>query len=179
MCGFRKKYGYNRGHGDSEKPLSMMCVLSDLLNGLIIDAEKGTARTSEQRLAYTMLETLPKLPRKILFVCDRAYTSYKMMKMILDSGNSFIIRASKSRTNTIKEFVASNKKEDLIKIYASNNIRSELHKKGITLPKDASITVRAVKYNLPSGEIEVLLTNLTREELSRDEIVEAYPLRWE
>lgn len=173
-----KQYGRNSDNSANEKPLSMMCVHYDVLNGVILDAAKGTARTAEQRLAYEILDDIVPKPYHELFLCDRAYTSFRLMWSIIEMGNYFVIRASKTRTLTIKEFYDSGADEATINIACSAKSHAEMVKKGMKLPCEATIQVRAIRYRLPNGDDEILLTNLPADEFPVKTIGELYPLRW-
>ncbi len=170
-------YGFNGDNVENEKPLSMICILVDLLNGVVIDADKGTARTSEQSLAYKMLNGLEALKHHILYLCDRAYTSFRTMWTIANSGDFFLIRASVFKTLSIKEFVASNKVDSMIEIKVSSQACAKMRKEGLDISKDKKISVRAVKVTLPNGDLEVLLTNLNSE-FAIDTLADLYTMRW-
>jgi len=174
----KEKYGFNPSRINTEKPLSMVCILCDLLNGIVMDAAIGTARTAEQRLAYGMLERDVSHPYPLLVLGDRAYTSFRVMYTISSAGNYFIIRASHTRTNSIKAFLSSEKQEDMIDITCSKKSHSEMVQAGHSLPSDASMSVRAIKYPLPNGETEILLTNLPANDFPASMVGSLYPLRW-
>lgn len=176
----KEKYGRNNEKINNEKPLSMMCVLTDLLNGIVIDAAKGGARTSEQKLAYDILEQQdkPKYPYRKLYLCDRAYTSFRTIYNIQQSGDFFLIRASVSKTSTIKEFYSSDDEDTMIDIVVSEQSRRQMNAKGVGLKLADRIRVRAVKYTLPDGTTEILLTNLLSEKYSIKELGKLYTLRW-
>lgn len=128
-----------------------MCRISavvDVLNDCIVNAAVSPFSTGERALAIGQIEEL-KAVLNALFLFDRGYWSPELVESIIGNGQKFLMRL------------------------ASNT--------GKTIARDKSATeyeLRRYSFVLPSGETEVLLTNLTPEEVSDDELAALYAKRW-
>ena len=90
---------------------------------------------------------------------DRGYWSPELAAKIHDSGNKFLIRIQKTTSKTV---------------------RNDANGSGIFKVKYNGKTYkfRFFKFILPSGELEILATNLSYDEASDENLVELYCLRW-
>jgi len=128
-----------------------MCRISgvvDVNNDCIVNAVVSPFSTGERALAIEQVEQL-KSVINALFLFDRGYWSAELVSDIIKNDQKFLMRL------------------------ASNS--------GKTVIKDESGTpyhLRRYSFKLPSGETEVLLTNLTEDEVSDDELAALYAKRW-
>ena len=128
-----------------------MCRISavvDVLNDCIVDACVSPFCVGERALAIEQVNKL-KTVQEIINLFDRGYWSPNLVKNIINNGQKFLMR------------LASNV--------------------GSTIVKDETgqiIPLRRHSFVLPSGEVEVLLTNLSEEEFTNDDLAALYAKRW-
>jgi IS4 transposase len=97
---------------------------------------------------------------------DRAYPSFETMFEMESREIQFIFRCKTSFNNQVSKFYLSNKKQETIIIKPAQNNSI----KGLPYDKNATIKVRMIKIELPTGEIELLMTSL------KD--IEKYPYKY-
>ena len=148
-----KKFG---GTGSKvSSPTARMSIAYDVLNDFIIDAAFTPLNISERTHAQNHIESVGKIIdlENSIFIMDRGYASKELIEILAEKSN-FLFRL-RSKFNT-----------DIDALPLGSHI--------ITMYDN--IKVRVVKFTLPSGEIETLLTNLF--ELNESEFKELYFKRW-
>lgn len=132
-----------------------MSIAYDVLNDFIIDAAFTPLNISERTHAQNHIESVGKIIdlENSIFIMDRGYASKELIEILAEKSN-FLFRL-RSKFNT-----------DIDALPLGSHI--------ITMYDN--IKVRVVKFTLPSGEIETLLTNLF--ELNESEFKELYFKRW-
>ncbi len=128
-----------------------MCRLGgivDVLNDCILSAVVSRYEVGERALAIRQIEELSNA-KDALFLFDRGYWSPELVRTVMKNGQKFIMRLASS---------------------AGKAIAKDEHGKAFTL--------RRYSFALPSGEIETLLTNLSAEEMSDEEVARLYAMRW-
>ena len=137
-------------------------MLYDPLNGIILDAVLAPYVTSERKLAQQNILAAQQLPLppgvEFLYIMDRGYPSFPLMAWLMGQNMKFLIRV---RQGFAHAFSTNTPDED-----ASFQ----------TDGKDFS--VRVIRVILPSGETEILLTNLDSASLPADQAGELYFKRW-
>jgi len=135
-------------------------VVYDVLNDFISDADIQPFSVGERKMAMSQIEKLiTKDKCANLFVMDRGYWSPELATKIHDSGNKFLMRIQKTTSKTI---------------------RNDANNSGVFKVKYDGVTYkfRFFKFILPSGELEILATNLPYDEASDENLAELYCLRW-
>lgn len=129
-------------------------VLYDVLNELCINAElKG--HISETDLFIQ--DQIPHLIQDAIVILDRLYAAYIILATLIKKKNDFIIRCPISHSfRAVEEFRRSQDQESLISISVGRDARKRVQ--SARLPE--VITVRAIKVQLDTGELEILLTSL-------------------
>lgn len=137
-------------------------ILYDPLNDIVLDAVIGRQFASEREDCYTMLgRTGADLAgSRRLAIMDRGYCSREMYKFLEEKGYKYIIRIQ-SGASTPKA-VREAEGPDCV----------------VTDARDGSIVQRAIKLVLPTGETEVLVTNLFDESFTLEDFRFLYHLRW-
>lgn len=139
----------------ASSPTARMSIAYDVLNDFIIDAAFAPLSVSERSHAQNHIEIVENLInlKDAIFIMDRGYASEELIKLMSE------------------------------KTYYLFRIRSKFNKKIDKLPIGShtivlykNVTARVVKFALPSGEIETLLTNLF--DLDETEFKELYFKRW-
>jgi hypothetical protein len=135
-------------------------VVYDVLNDFISDAEIQPFSVGERKMALSHIDKLLSKDRhRNLFVADRGYWSPEIAAKIHDSGNKFLIRIQKTTSKTVRDDTNS-----------SGTFKVKYGGK--------TYKFRFFKFILPSGELEILSTNLSYDEASDEDLAELYCLRW-
>jgi hypothetical protein len=147
----------------------------DVLNCCYTNAIFEKAPANERELAIRLLDKHD-YEGKEIFLLDRGFPSLKMIQKLEQSGKKYIMRVSKSFLKEINEFTKSKKIDEQIDInfdkrrLATNRVSFDA--------ENYSVELRCVKIQLPKNKSEILVTNLSKDEMSRIEIGELYNLRW-
>jgi len=143
--------------GDVYARISMVC---DILNNFIVDADIKPYSQGEQKIAISHIEQIKRLKiDNALFLMDRGYWSPKLISNICDNGNKFLIRMSSAACKFITE--------------SKNNSGYFILKH-----EKKQYSLRFYKFALPSGEIEILATNIDIDVIPDEKLSELYFLRW-
>jgi hypothetical protein len=153
MPGLLEAFGGTGRNADS--PTAKASILYDVMNDFLLDAVLEKANSSERELASAHMKKLisiaPEVKKLIIF--DRGYPSMQFIEELGAYGLEFLMRV-RTKWNIEVDAVL---KDSLIKL--SNGS-----------------TIRVVKFKLPSGEEETLLTSLF--ELPYHAFKELYFKRW-
>ncbi len=181
----RREFGVAKGKKEQRTcARALTSCIYDVVNNWVIDAKIDKYNTSERKMAkehiYEMIRILSENvdTRKIIIIFDRGYPSLEMMQVLIKAGIKFLFRTSASKYNKeiekmkgVDEEVKIEATKSRIKNIEDEEMREELKQRG-------AIEVRFVKNVLDTGETEILITNLTREEFKTEEIGELYFKRW-
>ena len=139
----------------ASSPTARMSIAYDVLNDFIIDAAFTPLNISERTHAQNHIESVGKIIdlENSIFIMDRGYASKELIEILAEKSN-FLFRL-RSKFNT-----------DIDALPLGSHIFTMYD----------NVKVRVVKFTLPSGEIETLLTNLF--ELNESEFKELYFKRW-
>lgn len=110
-----------------------------------------------------------------LIIYDRGYPSYDFKYEHIKSGIDYLIRVKVTHSKIAKCFVDSGEKSIVTEVFPQENHSF----KGKDYNKNSELKVRLVRVDLPSGEIEVLMTSLLDSQKYPTKIFkELYFLRW-
>ena len=98
---------------------------------------------------------------KELVIFDRGYPSFEMFEFCKLRGINFLMRAKSDFNNTI------------FMLPKGNHINVKLSKEG-----HDDIYVRVIKFDLPSGEEEVLITDVSDKRIGVKGFKKLYYMRW-
>lgn len=134
-------------------------LLYDVLNDVIIDGVICSYKTSERKMAKTLLENTVFRNNKenSIVVFDRGYPSYEFLGYLFDNNIKFVIRV----------------KEQMSRYRNTDMEDGEVYRKC----GNKCRTLRTIQLELENGSKEYLITNLTKE-ISHDSFKELYFLRW-
>jgi hypothetical protein len=154
MPGVLEAFGGTGRNADS--PTAKISMLYDILNDFIVDAAIDKAGTSERDFALSHIGKLRSIcsDTKKLLIFDRGYPSASLIHELEKEGLHYLMRVKTKWNREVDEIRAP---DSLIKF-------------------DEATTIRVVKFELPSGETETLVTNLF--ELAVEEFPELYFKRW-
>ncbi len=187
------KNGWNRLH---------LNALYDVLNHVYVDALITPGKKAdERRTLLKMLNILPNREESII-VADRGYESYELIYQLITQHIPFLLRVKKPESfNSIlnkaklpetEEFdidfsfkVASQKR------YSKGHSKLQAENEGYKLIAGSSFsffndetkkyifpTLRIVKIDISGDEKEYLITNLSAEQFSKEDIKYLYGMRW-
>lgn len=145
----------------------------DVCNELVLDAAIAPRRSCEKDLAVGHLDHLN--PNEDILIFDRGYPCQWLMGLLDKKGFKFCFRLSTAWKKAHELMKHSNDLDwDLIK--GAEREWGKLKLYGLTKELRG---LRLVSIDLPSGEKEVLVTNLTdRHSYSLDDLKSLYQLRW-
>lgn len=149
----REKFGGTGAKASS--PTARMSMAYDVLNDFIIDADFTPLNISEREHAKNHFEAVGKIIdfKDTVFIMDRGYASRELVELLSEKSH-YLFRL---RTKFSTEIDALALGTHVITMY--NDVK-----------------VRIVKFTLPSGEVETLMTNLF--ELDESEFKDLYFKRW-
>lgn len=156
---FNLRSYYGVTGGENGYAAARASVLCDVLNkGLSLDAQIDKFSVGENKLAIRHINRLEELNVKNpLLIFDRNYASAEMFERLCNT--AFIFRIKRGFNKEI-DFLTIG---DCIKTFTV---------------KKKSFLLRVLKFKLPTGEVETLVTNLSNSSMTSDDLKEIYRLRW-
>ena len=155
--------------------------LYDVLNRFILDSDINRVKFHEMGVAEEQIARVrdtvgDKYPFMVLM--DRGYPSIPAIMRMIQSNTRFVIRLASTDFKSDQRALISDDEDVEIKLTASrrNNYRGTKDEELVN--SQDSFMLRMIRVQLDSGEIEVLITNLPREEFSQEMFKEIYHLRW-
>lgn len=154
----------------------------DVINGYVLDTEIAEYKHCEMDLAKEHIKSTNYITKyfPVIYVMDRGYFSLATMYHFINENTKFVIRLNKSYLKEEQMSIKSN--DEVIEIkYQYDRIRNykdkdeEFYK---YYENGNTISLRFVNIELPTGEIETIITNISEDELSREDINKIYQLRW-
>ena len=138
-------------------------ALYDVLNNVLLDAQLEPIKTDERELALRHIDALCKMPSfdKECTLFDRGYASFDLINTLISRGISFVMRVRR-KFNVSIDRLEEGDHHDII-----------LSKNGYE-----DIPVRVIKFTLPSGEEETLITDINDRSLDIQAFKELYFMRW-
>lgn len=151
----RKEFGvWGSRHDGKGSPKARVSNLFDVLNEVTIDAQIASKSVGERRLA---LRHFPLLTKQDLLLIDRGYPAFWFFVAIRKRKAHFCARLDGTNWAIAKTFIKSGKSEVKIVLRPSDDALKTC--KQYSLPTKPLI-LRLVRVDLPSGEVEVLITSL-------------------
>lgn len=150
------EFGWH-GNQHNRVPSSRMFVFYDLLNKIVTRLAFHPRDFSE---VFMALCAVAEVPCDVLMVYDRGYASHIIPFLHQYFGSNCVIRLRLDFSNTVKAFVLSGKRQQTITEKVQIKAHRWLSDLKIEVAKDATITYRLIRIDLPTGETEILLTTL-------------------
>lgn len=148
-------------------------VCFDVLNDVALSAHLLKRASAKQMLIEHAIADLD--PTDVLLL-DREFGDSGLIAYLCDKKQDFIIRVqSVTFLKDVTAFVASGALDAIVEVPVALKQREFAREHQLA----ATVSVRLIRYDLPSGDVEVLLTSLIDRSLySRTDIITAYGLRW-
>lgn len=155
----REVFGYIENQ-NAKVARAQASALYDLENDMIIASKITHYRTGERAIAEELITELCKLSRHDdLLLFDRGYPSRDFIKFLEENHLKYLMRVGGS---FLKSVVNAPKEDQVIEINYKGN----------------SLKMRVLKFELNSGLIETLITNIFDEDFSVADFKELYFKRW-
>ncbi len=153
---------YGTMGSDNSSPAAQASICYDVLNKVVVDALIEPLASDERTLALKHIANLEKSKRfaKELVIADRGYPSMKMAAEFRKAGVSFLMRVPRGFNKKIDAQTAADG-------------RVILRKKGYH-----DQPVRVIRFKLPSGETEMLITDLFHNNMGVAAFKKLYFMRW-
>jgi hypothetical protein len=153
-------------------PIARISQLFDPLNKISISAVISPKGVDERSQAYQMFSNLR---TSDLVLLDRGYPAFWLFKAIENIGANFCARIN-GQWAIVKKFIASGQQEQIIQLTATPTAITTCHQMELDIEP---ITVRLIRIELNTGEIEVLITTLIDSDIyPHDIFAELYHKRW-
>ena len=154
--------------------------IMDVLNGFILDGILGDFKEDELKLMHKNLKNIKELVnfKKSIFIFDRGYVGMELYARIIELNSYFVVRIRKD--DYIKERSKINSNDSPIKLNLIGCRLKKFHDSILNKKynKELYLNLRIVTIELGNGEIETLLTNLTPEMMTTEDICQIYDYQW-
>jgi hypothetical protein len=155
----------------AEYPMFHALAEYDVLNCCYTNALFAPAPADERDLVCQLLSAHTYEGFEI-FLLDRGFPSVRMIQMLNASGKKYIMRVSSSFLREVNEFAKSRCEDKTITV--SYDKRRKATSRVTFEGTEYEFTIRCVKIPLPKGKTEILITNLTKEEMTKGELGDIY-----
>ncbi len=151
-----------------------LCAYFDISQHLVSNLYLQNRTKSDINCA---IEAVDDLESKDIGVYDRGFGGHTLMYLHSHKKKNYIIRQIADSSNTIANFVKSDENDIFITEHLNERAAKNLRESGYLVSKESDkVSSRLVKIILPTGEIEVLATNVL--DLTVAELAAIYRLRW-
>lgn len=165
-------FGVTKNQHKTEVVQGISSVLYDVLNYIALDAVLENVNSSERELALRHKEHWRK---NDLVIYDRGYPSYDFINEHIIAGIDALVRVRKNQNTAVIAFINSKKRTSIVDILP----HKEQNFIGKEYNKETTIKVRLIRVDLPSGEVEILMTTLLDSQIYPSSMFkELYFLRW-
>jgi hypothetical protein len=156
-----REYFGTTGAGNTS-PTAQGSMLYDVCNDIIADALIEPLSADERSLAVRHLEKLAKMESfgKELVLFDRGYPSKELIRQLGERGIDFVMRVRQKFDLEIDRLVRGD-----------HNVRVDTGNGGTRI-------LRVIKFRLPSGEIETLISSVMEKEYTVKKFKRLYFKRW-
>lgn len=192
-----EKYKPQGGVGNPKCRYLHMNALYDIQNGIYTAVDVEPARTKNEKQALVrMLYAQPK-DQKTIYIADRGYESYNVIAHIDSLKQKFLIRIKDNHIGGFMKFFSQPDSEEFDQTYIRKFTKSfslkymKMNETHIPIRhqykqmdffteehEGYEIHFRIVRLALKGGGYECLITNLSKEEFTTEDIKELYRLRW-
>ena len=140
-------------HAGGEQVQALASVLYDLRNDIGLSAALGPKQAEKNLLFGTHWAATR---AGDVLVCDRAYADYSVLAAIVAQGCHFVIRFPHQSFTQVNAFWAARAQERVVTLAVTSKAHAYVREHHLPL----TLRVRLLKVRLPTGEVEVLGTDL-------------------
>lgn len=168
----KKSFGVIKNNSVVEVIQAKASVLYDVLNRIALDAILDNLSKGERELA---LRHQHQWRKGDLIIYDRGYPSYDFLYEHVKGEADCLIRVTVNSSAIVTAFLEGGKKSLVTDIYPGKNVLF----KDKEYTRHTGLKVRLIRIELPTGEIEVLVTTLLdSQKYPAKMFKELYFLRW-
>lgn len=168
VAALKDEYGYS-----NNKTQARGSQLYDVLNKLTMHAAISPMKKGERALA---MEHLQHTKKGDLVIYDRGYPAFYLFAAHVKQGVDFCARVISNFNPAIPAFIQSGKQQQLLTL--TPNGAAKRHCRHMAL-STSPITVRMIRVELNTGEVEVLVTSVLDDEVIPCRVFkELYHKRW-
>lgn len=178
----RKKYKSINSSDEDRIARIKLSNCYDVINRYVLDTEVAEYKHWELELANQHIKNTDYINKyfPMIYVMDRGYFSLSCFYHWIKEDIKFVVRLDRSKLKKEQSMMTSDDEVTEIQ-YQYDRIRNyknkdeefyEFYENGST------ISLRFVNIELPTGEIETIITNIMIDELSSEDINKIYCLRW-
>lgn len=169
--GLMKYFG--KARSQAHMPAVRLSQLYDINNRLTLDLQVDSHTVGERNMA---LKHLAYANQNDLILYDRGYPAVWFFKMHQRRNIHFCARTTVASSNFAKEFVESGQLDAVVELPCIEKSLRRCRKEGLSTE---AITIRLVRVELPTGDIEVLMTSLLDEDVYPHSLFsDLYHQRW-
>jgi hypothetical protein len=159
-------------------PMARAMQIHDVLNDIAVWGGIFPRSCSENAI---IADNIRHLPADSLTLFDRGYPSYRLIFQLNNEETPrwFLMRCKITFNHEVRDFVSGTAMDMVTSIYPSAESIKKLRQHGYIVTAKTGIKIRMLKIGLPSGETEVLLTNLYDQEIfTFKKLSTLYCMRW-
>ena len=174
-------------------------ALYDLLSRTYVDAIIQPARQENENKALCNMIDRYHNNAKTLFIADRGFESYNIFAHIQEKGMYYLIRVKDILSQGIVSAtkaqlpIDQDSFDSIVKITLTNkhtkDVLANPEKYRIVMTNQSfdflsayhrfyDLEFRVVRFPLPNGSFECIITNLSQDDFSSDDIKDLYHMRW-
>ncbi|MFB9326688.1 IS4 family transposase [Paenibacillus aurantiacus] len=153
-------------------------LLFDVENKIALHASLSKFSDSEKSLAKQNLDhllTSPSTGVRDLILFDRGYPSLDLIQYLDQHGIAYLMRSSH---HFLKEVVGTTTPDEVVRVTVTKKRAEKLAAKNVAVRAGETFVIRVLKVRLATGEEEILITNLSSDELPYEASRELYNKRW-
>jgi hypothetical protein len=161
-------------HNSSDRPMGLLSSLYDLNNRLWLDAELVPLSKGEREVAAGHLEFTKE---DDLLLYDRGYPAFWLFALHRHKNRNFCMRLPYNLYNESADlYFSDDEQERIVTLFPDRNAKQMCLAQGIS---SDPITIRLIKVELDSGQLEILATSLLDTELYPENVFgNLYHERW-
>jgi len=164
---------FGKARSNSTRPAVRISQLYDVQNKLSIDLQVDSHAIGERAQAVQHLACTDK---DDLILYDRGYPAVWFYALHQIKNVNFCARATLDSSKTLKAFLSSGKKEDIVFLPCVDKSRKYCLSEGLST---SPFKIRLIRITLPSGQIEILMTSLFDKRIYPHELFkDLYFQRW-
>lgn len=152
---------------------ALSVVLYDLRNDLALGAKLGPVVAEKKYLFALWEQTTP----GAVLVLDRLFADYCVIASAVQTAREVVMRCPQQSFGVVRDFWAGDLQEQVVSLPCPTTPATRAFVKEHQLPRE--VRVRLLKFTLPRGETEVLLTTLWEQrQYPTAEFYQVYGWRW-